>query len=80
MNARDLRNFSSCTKVTRLLAASCPDLLAVTETWFTDAAGDQDARSVCPRGYSAVKKHRNLVLMKRKVVVVWLSSTKTQSK
>ena len=66
VNARDLRNFFSCTKVTRLLAASCPDLLAVTETWFTDAAGDQDARSVCPRGYSTVQKPRNLVLMKKK--------------
>ena len=64
VNARDLRNFSSCTKVTRLLAASCPDLLAVTETWFTDAAGDQDARSVFPRGYLTVQKPRNLVLMK----------------
>ncbi|EFX74977.1 hypothetical protein DAPPUDRAFT_108367 [Daphnia pulex] len=62
----DLRNFSSCTKITRLLAASCPDLLAVTETWFTDAARDQDARSVCPRGYSAVQKPRNLVLTKKK--------------
>jgi hypothetical protein len=66
VNARDLRNLSSCTKITRLLAASCPDLLAVTETWFTDAAGDQDARSVCPRGYSVVQKPRNLVLTKNK--------------
>jgi hypothetical protein len=33
---------------------------------FTDAAGDQDAWSVCPRGYSAVQKPRNLVLTKKK--------------
>ena len=61
INARDLRTFSTSAKVSRLLANSCPDLLAVTETWFTDAAGDYDARSICPPGYSALQKPRDLV-------------------
>ena len=61
INARDLRTFSTSVKVSRLLAKLCSDVLAVTETWFTDAAGDYDARSICPRGYSALQKPRDLV-------------------
>ncbi len=61
INARDLRTFSTSVKVSRLLATSCPELLAVTETWLTESAGDYDARSICPRGYSVLQKPRNLV-------------------
>lgn len=43
-----------------------PDLLAVTETWFTDAAGDHDARSICPRGCCALQKPRDLVQEKKR--------------
>ena len=42
-------------------AKLCPTVLAVTETWFTDAAGNYDARFICPRGYSAMQKPRDLV-------------------
>ncbi|EFX61879.1 hypothetical protein DAPPUDRAFT_271594 [Daphnia pulex] len=42
------------------------DLLAVTETWFTDAAGDHDARSICPRGCCALQKPRDLVQEKKR--------------
>ena len=61
LNVRDLRTFSARTKVPQLLTRSCLDILAVSETWYTDSSGDQDVRAVCPRGYSAVQKPRDLV-------------------
>ena len=80
INARDLRTFSTSVKVSRLLAKLCPDVLAVTETWFTDAAGDYDARSICPRGYSACRSPGTWYEKTSWVAADWLSSTKIQSR
>ena len=61
INARDLRSPPTVTKVSRLIAGSFPDLLAVTETWFTEESGDFDARLVCPSGYAVTQNPRRAV-------------------
>ena len=60
---------TAVSKVSQLMASSLPDLLTLTETWFTKESGDQSimgvnrqSRLVCPSGYPVTQKPRNLAL------------------
>ena len=60
---------TAVSKVSQLMASSLPDLLTVTEPWFTKESGDQSimgvnrqSRLVCPSGYPVTQKPRNLAL------------------